>query len=298
MSMTVVFLICAVVMAITAVLWVVAPLLRQGRAGGGVVRAATNLAVYQDQLRELDGDLRAGTLSQSQYDEARREIDRCVLNEVSEEPTPVLANPRSGRAAALAIAVAVPLVAGVFYWTLGNPNAIGQTAPPAGGSMQEDAAPQIEAIVQKLESDLEQNPGQPEVWIMLARSYYHMRRFEQSSRAYAKASEYRADDADLLADYADALAMSKGRKFDGKPLELVHRALKINPGQWKALAMAGTAAFDRGDYNSAVVYWTRLKAQAPPDSELSRSMSGNIAEARRLADATPDGTKKADPAGR
>jgi cytochrome c-type biogenesis protein CcmH len=152
--------------------------------------------------------------------------------------------------------------------------------------------------VHKLEADLEQNPGQPEAWIMLARGYYEMRRFEQASRAYARAAEYRADDAELLADYADALAMSQGRRIEGKPLELVHRALKINPGQWKALAMAGTAAFDRGDYNSAVVYWTRLKAQAPPDSELSRSMSGNIAEARRLADAAPDSAKKPNPTGR
>lgn len=295
MSVTVVFLICAVVMTIAAVLWVVTPLLRQGRADGGVVRTATNLAVYQDQLRELDGDLHAGTLSQSQYDEARREIDRRVLNEVSEERTAERASPRSGRAAALAIAVAVPLVAGVLYWMLGNPHAIGQAAPLAAG-MQEDAAPPLEATVQKLEAGLEQDPGQPEAWVMLARSYYHMRRFEQSSRAYARAAEYRADDADLLADYADALAMSQGRKFEGKPLELVHRALKINPGQWKALAMAGTAAFDRGDYNSAVVYWTRLRAQAPPDSELSHSMSGNIAEARRLADAAPDGSKKPVPA--
>jgi cytochrome c-type biogenesis protein CcmH len=288
---TIVFFICAAVMAIALVSWAVMPLLRQGRAGGAVRRAAANRAVYQDQLGQLDGDLRAGTLSQSQYDEARREIDQRVVREVAEQPAAVQASRHRGRTAALAIAAMVPLVAGALYWRLGNPGAIGQAASLAAG-MQEDATPQIEAIVQRLEADLEQNPGQAETWIMLARSYYHMRRFEQSSRAYARAAEYRAEDADLLADYADALAMSKGRRFEGKPLELVHRALKLNPGQWKALAMAGTAAFERGDYNSALVYWTRLKALAPPDSELSRSMSGNIAEARRLADADPGGSKK------
>ena len=71
------------------------------------------------------------------------------------------------------------------------------------------------------------------------------------------------DEPDLLADYADALAMSQGRDLSGKPLELVKRALKIDPTHWKALAMAGTAAFDRKDYKGAVDYWERLRSSQP-----------------------------------
>ena len=63
--------------------------------------------------------------------------------------------------------------------------------------------------------------------------------------AYAKAAEKIKDDADLYADYADALAMSQGRRIEGAPLELVKQALRIDPAHPKALAMAGTEAFNR-----------------------------------------------------
>jgi cytochrome c-type biogenesis protein CcmH len=90
------------------------------------------------------------------------------------------------------------------------------------------------------------------------------------------------NDADILADYADALAMSQGRKLAGKPMELVQRALKADPNQWKALALAGTDAFDRKDYRAAVGYWERLRTSVPPESDMAQSLESSIAEAREL----------------
>jgi cytochrome c-type biogenesis protein CcmH len=120
---------------------------------------------------------------------------------------------------------------------------------------------------------------------MLGRSYYVLNRFDDAARAYERAVALMPDNADMLADYADTLAVTQGRSLDGKPLEMVERALAIDPKQWKALALAGTAAFDRKDYKSAIGYWERMKGSVPPGSELARSVDQSIAEARALGGA-------------
>ena len=68
----------------------------------------------------------------------------------------------------------------------------------------------------------------------------------------------------------------------GKSLELIERALKADPTHWKALALAGTAAFNRKDYKGAVAYWERMKATVPPGSPIAGSIDASIAEAREL----------------
>ena len=81
--------------------------------------------------------------------------------------------------------------------------------------------------------------------------------------------------------------MSQGRSFAGKPMELVRLALKIDPTQWKALAMAGSEAFDRKDYKAAVEYWQRLQDTTPADSPIRQRIQGSIDEARSLAGMPP-----------
>ena len=122
---------------------------------------------------------------------------------------------------------------------------------------------------------------------MLARSYATMQRMPEAVTAYAKAAALAQDDANLLADYADVLAMTSGRNLEGKPLELVQQALKIDPNQWKALALAGTAAFDHKDYKAALGYWERLLSQLPPESQFRQSLTASIDEARELSGIKP-----------
>ena len=76
--------------------------------------------------------------------------------------------------------------------------------------------------------------------------------------------------------------MSQGRNLQGKPLELVNRALSISPSQPKALAMAGTEAFYRKDYPAAIAFWERLQPQLPADSEIAKAIAASIAEASEL----------------
>src|SRR5436309_629625 len=73
------------------------------------------------------------------------------------------------------------------------------------------------------------------------------------------------NEPNVMVDYADALGAS-AKSLHGKPTELVIQALKIDPTNWKGLALAGTAAFDRRDYRAAVDYWQQLKQVLPPES--------------------------------
>jgi len=278
----IVFILIAVVMAAAAAVWVLPPLLRRHSGDDGVARSASNLAVYRDQLAELDADLSSGTLSAAQFEQAKLEIERRVLDEAGGEGILASRISRNGPWTAAVLAATIPLCAASLYWLLGNPDALSpQRAEVAAGEHQLTAQ-QIEAMVSKLAARLEQNPDDANGWAILARSYMAMQRFPEALAAFAKAAALTKDDANLLADYADALAMSAGRKFEGRPLEMIMQALKLDPNQWKALAMAGTAAFDRKDYKSAVTYWETLVQRLPPDSSILGSLATSIAEARQL----------------
>jgi len=110
-----------------------------------------------------------------------------------------------------------------------------------------------------------------------------MEKYGDAAKAYAKATELNPKDADLLAEYAFATAMSEGRSLEGKPLEIINRALKIDPNNAKALQLAGSAAFQAKDYKKAIDYWTRVLKQVPPNSEVSTTIEERINEAKTLA---------------
>jgi len=141
---------------------------------------------------------------------------------------------------------------------------------------------QIAAMADKLAERLKEQPNDPEGWSMLARSYGVLGRNPEAVDAYKKAVDLRADDATLLADYADALAVKNNRSISGEPMKLVERALKLEPNNLKALSLAGTAAFDRKDYAGAVSYWDKIIQTGPADNALVQQVQGSIAEAREL----------------
>ena len=136
-------------------------------------------------------------------------------------------------------------------------------------------------MVGRLAARLEKEPGNAEGWVMLARTYYSMNRFPDAVRAFERAVALLPGDASLLADYADALGATQNG-LAGKPTQIIEQALKADPTHWKALALAGTAAFDRKDYAAAVAYWERMKTTVPPDAPMAKSIDASIAEARAL----------------
>lgn len=285
------WLICAGFVAI-ALAFILPPLLRRPTENGSEGdRREANLAVYRDQLAELESDRQNGIVSEEQYQLDRIEIERRLLEEVAtlDDSKKEQRNARPANALVYVIALSLPLLAVGLYLRIGNQNAI--SAAPAT-VRQVGAADQpgserlsqenIEANLAALRQRLDQNPKDSEGWTMLARSYSALQRYREASEAYERASKLVADDAGLWADYAFTLAMANGQTLQGRPTELIKQALKVDSENPKALELAGSAAFEAKDYSQAVVHWEKLLKRLPAHSEVTQSVTERIERAKEL----------------
>ena len=273
----IVFWLVAAALAAAALLLVLRPLVRRPKMPR-LSRCEANVSIYKDQVRELDAELAAGTLTADDHGRARLELEARLLEDVPS--VEVERAPARSRTAAVAVGVAVPLLALGIYFVAGTPGALDprQALP---------SADQVEAMVARLAAKLRENPDDADGWKLLGRSYAVMGRYADAVNAYAKAAERSPRDAQLLADFADALAMYRGQRLAGEPERLIQRALEIDPQNLKALALAGTAAYERQDYAKAAELWGRMLPLVPADSEDARMISENVDEARKLAGIAP-----------
>lgn len=283
------WLICAAFVAI-ALAFVVPPLLATVRSDAGDENEEANVEVYRDQISELETDLQNGIISPEQYQQDRDEIERRLLTDVAtvskERPKQVTARP-AARGLVYAIALAVPVIALVFYLRIGTPAAItGMTVspvrPPAANAQQNAPRSQadIEGNVAALAKRMEQNPGDTAGWTMLGRSYLSLGQYKEAANAYEKVTALKPNDADALADYAFAMGMANEKSLLGRPAELIRRVLEIDPENPKGLELAGSAAYEAKNYKDAIVYWQRLLDKTPKDSELAQALTERIEQAK------------------
>jgi cytochrome c-type biogenesis protein CcmH len=184
---------------------------------------------------------------------------------------------------AIGLAILVPVVAAALYFTVGNRDGLDPSKVVAASSQENITPEQINGMVEKLARRLKDTPDDIEGWTMMARSYAALGRFKDAADAYAHLTKLLPQDADMLADYADALAMANNRTMQGEPEKAILQALQLDPKNIKALALSAVADSERHDYNGAVAQWRKIMALAPPDSDLARSVGSNINEALALA---------------
>ncbi|MDR3482986.1 MAG: c-type cytochrome biogenesis protein CcmI [Burkholderiaceae bacterium] len=277
------FLIAAALMLATALFFILPTLLRKQSASTvHVQRDALNLEVLRDQLRELNADREAGVIDAAGYENSRRELEQRVAEDVRPGTQTIVA--QTGKPwTAIGLAILVPVVAAALYFTLGNRDGLDPSKVVAASSAENITPEQINGMVEKLARRLKDTPDDIEGWTMMARSYAALGRFKESADAYAHLTKLLPQDADMLADYADALAMANNRTMQGEPEKAILRALQLDPKNIKALALSAVADSERHDYTGAVAQWRKIMALAPPDSDLARSVGSNINEALALA---------------
>ncbi|MDR2000218.1 MAG: c-type cytochrome biogenesis protein CcmI [Zoogloeaceae bacterium] len=245
----------------------------QRKSADSASRRELNTTIYRDQLAELDRDLACGQIAEADYQSARAEAQRQLLEDTAQEDTRLTAPARPKRTL-IALLIALPILGAALYAWLGNPAALDQMQ--RGDFSRQD----VDRMVDGLAAKLEKEPDNLQGWAMLARSYKALGRMENAERAFEKAMPLVEQEPQLLADYADLLA-SKTGDLGGRPEELVNKALTIDPDNLQALWLAGTAAFNRGDYAKAVKLWQHAQQLLPPDSEDSRMLTGIIEEAKQ-----------------
>lgn len=282
-----VFWIVAITLVVAALLFVVPPMFRRDEREE-LERREVNISVYKNQLSELEEDLAAGDVTQEHYDKSRLEIERRLLEDIAIVEKGVTKTSKGLSVGSSAfIAIGVPALAIGMYMDIGNlegldPDSyeqpiVGGDSPHGDGA---DIAMQIEAMVSQLAERLANNPQDIEGWVMLGRSLSVLGRYQEAVQAYEKAIQFVGEDPNILTDYADAIAMATGESLEGRPTQLLRKAISIDPTNQKALWLLGTALFERGDFVGAVEHWEHLQKLLPPGSEDTQAMASNIAEAR------------------
>jgi cytochrome c-type biogenesis protein CcmH len=269
-------------MAALAVLFVVVPLLR-ARAASGPSEVEANLEVLQGQRREIEADIAAGALPADSRDEALADLVGRAATDLAPAPA-AAASAGKPWPAAVAAGVAIPVVAFGLYLAIGSPNAMDPLVMAAASGKLEDH--QIVEMVDSLAAKMKERPDDATGWSLLARSLSSLGRFKESAEAYEKLAKLTPGDPQVLADYADILAMAQGKRLAGKPEALIRQALEIDPKHPKALALAASAAADAGDLPASLQYWQRLADSLPPDSEDGREVAQIIAQLRQQAEGT------------
>jgi cytochrome c-type biogenesis protein CcmH len=271
-----------VALLLAIALWFVVRPLFKPRPSADVLRSQENIAFYRDQLTDLEEELKSGAVTAEQYDKAKREIEARLLEDVDvNERGPTVARP--ARATAFSLLALLPVGAFAIYLVVGAPMALDPRFLAENDPAHAVDRKELEAMVERLAEKLKQEPDNLEGWVMLARSYKHFGRFEEAARAYGRVVARAEPNASLLADYADTLAVAQGRKLQGEPEKLIAKALELDPKHLKALALAGSAEFEKKNYAAAAEYWQRMLPLVPPDSEQAKAVNANVAEARSLA---------------
>lgn len=243
--------------------------------------AQANLSVLRSQLTQIEADFEAGSINADQLALAKSDIERRTLEEESAPETAVV--PARSTRTAWALGLAIPLLALGVYSFLGNINALDPANLEA--KAETDLTPeQIETMVSAFAARLEAVPASeapdPKAWEMLARSYAAMQKFPEANKAYKRAVELNPGNAQTLADHAEVLAMLQGQSMAGEPTRLYERALMLDPNNLKALALAGTAEFEKKDFAKASEFWSKAQGLAPPGSDFAKGLASSVEEAR------------------
>ena len=308
----IIFLLVAALMLAIALAFVLVPLLRSRRTDiAQISDESSNISIFRAQKLELEDDVAHGLISADERDIAVAELGARVVAEVplstakAADKVDVAAEMAAEKRTwmvALCLAMLLPALAILVYLSFGTPMAIvggksivntenaqlGASEEPMGGDAaphaQADAAKplvmdkQILAMVDSLAKKMQTQPDDAKGWVLLGRSQSALKRYAEAADAYGNAARLLPKDAQVAADYADALAGAQEGRFEGKPYQAILRALKLDANNMKALALAGTAEMRFGNRPAALKYWQKLKTLVVKDSDDYREVESIIAE--------------------
>lgn len=278
--MMIFWIVCALLLVI-ALLFALLPLLRGSVKNNSVQRDHANLEIFRDQISEMDTDLRNGLLTQEMYDQGKRELQSRLLDEVGDAKSVSTAAVHLRlKVLSLVVLILLPLTVIGLYWKVGSYPAMLQlesrNSSSQRGSVLSDSA------LKDLEDKVAAKPDDVESLLQLARSYSDLERYTDAVQAYDKLTQMVPNEAQLWVDYADALAMASGQTLVGTPTKLLNKALSLDPDNFKALALSGSAAMERGDYSLAVQYWEKLLKMIPQGDANAKIVENGIMHAKAL----------------
>jgi cytochrome c-type biogenesis protein CcmH len=281
------FWVGAAVCVAIALAFVLPPLLRKKSGAAKAARRDINIAVYRDQMKEMDADRANGLLSDEQYQVGKVELEaRLAEDALAQEAQDKAPQASGGRKLGFALAGLVPVMAfGLYFW-LGNPTsliAIAEAQANPAAAQQVKGEHDIMKMIQQVEEKTKSNPKDGDAWALLAKTYAVVGHWPEALNAYEKAIALQPEKPSVMTGYAEALAIANNRVLAGKPIELVLKALEKDPDDLKGLELAGIAAFQDKGYAKAAYYFKRLHKLLPAESPYAQDIAEAQKEAARLA---------------
>ena len=281
----IVFWIFAALMLAAALLLLVPALLGRKQVRD-LDRNQQNVVIARERMKELEGEYGRGTLSEADYEQAKRELEQALLNDVEGTAEPATtATTTAARGTLVWVVLGVPLAAVLLYLQLGTPSALQPQAPsaaaPQGHAGGDTTEATMEQLVAGLAAKLQQEPENAEGWFMLGRSYMSMSRYSEAAAAFKRVLDLVGDEPAVMFRYADALAMAQGGKLAGEPFELIKRALQLNPDDKTGLWLAGLGYEEQGQYEQAVQHWRKLETMMQDDPASLNEVRNLIAGAEQ-----------------
>ena len=234
-----------------------------------------NLSILKDELTELKFQLEKGIISEQQFKNLEYELQVKALE--TNKNNNNAENPKfdysSAKYTAWIITLLLPIFIGGTYFVLGNSNSLNPALRETPNELTFD---QIISLVQKLETKLKMEPDNTEGWLMLARSYRMLDNHQKAVEAFEKIESEIYKDAELLANYAESLAATNADGLNGKPTQLLEKALQLDSNNAHALFLLGMAEATNNNLSKAIQYWERLLPLTIPGSELYLTIENGI----------------------
>ena len=263
-------------------LWFVLPALASKSTSALLGHKDLNVSIYRQKLTELEEN--EENLNPEQIAQVRQEIELGLLQDADDQaPTASGISTQAQKLTVMVVALCIPLLAFSLYSRLA-PEPFEQllSYEPAATKARKNNLPPVQEMVAKLEAKMQQSPDDAQGWQLLGRSYFVMGRYDDAAMSYGRAHALLGDEPDLLADYAEALAMSQGGGMKGQPDKLIDKSLAKQAQHPKSLWLGGLAAFQTGRYQMAIQRWQTLLSMHPDkQSEGVKVLQQRIAEARQ-----------------
>jgi cytochrome c-type biogenesis protein CcmH len=265
----------------------VAALLASGTAKLAQVagRSEGALAIYKDQLAELERDCSTGVLGETEAEAQRTEISRRLLSAAHE----LDAATKSSSGFPKVLVLIVPMLAAALYWHVGNFGAADvphqqrlAAAEKALATLKTDnsidpANLDWPATLAVVEAQQQKTPNSLPGWKFLTTSYLSLGRFADAANAMTQVIRISGPSAPAYADLAEVLVFDNQGLMTERSLSIIREALKLDPKQPKALYYAALGLAQEGKTADAKLAFHTLLANAPADAPYRAAVQGQLA---------------------
>ncbi|MGI9508167.1 MAG: c-type cytochrome biogenesis protein CcmI [Geminicoccaceae bacterium] len=259
-------LVLFLLLSAVAIILLALPFLRRQ---GSADRDAFDLAVYQDQLDELDRDHERGLIDAEATRAAKLEIERRILTlaptsaQTQSQPS---AGGSGGSWVTVGLVVVVPLASALLYVSLGTPDM--QDLPLASRPAPQPSSEQdaLLANIEQLEQHLETTPDNGGVWMVLGRNRLRAGLYPEAIEAFTKGIEFTEDDPTAPSELAEAMVYAAGGQVTPGALQQFRAVLETVPNEPRARYYLGLALAQEGEMDAAIDGWSQLLAVSPSDA--------------------------------